>query len=137
MARFPAEEDQCWLADFQPREKPKEVTGDEDGHPTEAEESYKSATDDEDPTSEEDVAEKGDAPPNDPTFSASTRHVAQGGCLTRTKSKKQHFNNITARMPHLLRNIDLPVGTSCSRDAKLPRGHVAPAAYACDGVVNF
>ena len=35
-------------------------------------------------------------------------------------------------MPHLLRNIDLPVGTSCSRDAKLPRGHVAPAAYARD-----
>ena len=66
---FPPEEEQRWLTDFQQRKKPEEIAGDEDGPPTEAEEADKSETDDEDPTSEEDVVEKGHGP-NDATFRA-------------------------------------------------------------------
>merc|ERR1712078_705374 len=54
---FPPEEEQWWLTDFQQRKKPEDIAGDEDGP----------ETDDEDPTSEEDVVEKGHGP-NDATF---------------------------------------------------------------------
>ena len=64
---FPPEEEQWWLTDFQQRKKPEETAGDEDGPATDAEGEDKSETDDEDPTSEEDVFEKGHGP-NDPTF---------------------------------------------------------------------
>ena len=64
---FPPEEEQWWLTDFQQRKKPEETAGDEDGPATDAEGEDKSETDDEDPTSEEDVVEKGDGP-NDPGF---------------------------------------------------------------------
>ena len=65
---FPPEEDQWWLTDFQQRKKPEETAGDEDGPATDAEGEDKSETDDEDPTSEEDVAEQGGVPQNDPSF---------------------------------------------------------------------
>ena len=64
---FPPEEEQWWLTDFQQRKKPEETAGDEDGPATDAEGEDKSETDDEDPTSEEDVVEKGHGP-NDATF---------------------------------------------------------------------
>ena len=57
---FPPQEEQWWLTIFQQRQKPKDIVGDEDGPPTEAEGEEKSETDDEDPTSEEDVPEQGD-----------------------------------------------------------------------------
>ena len=65
---FPPEEEQWWLTDFQQRKKPEETAGDEDGPATDAEGEDKSETDDEDPTSEEDVAITCDAPKNDPSF---------------------------------------------------------------------
>ena len=64
---FPPEEEQWWLTDFQQRKKPEDIAGDEDGPATDAEGEDKSETDDEDPTSEEDVVEKGHGP-NDATF---------------------------------------------------------------------
>ena len=64
---FPAQEGQWWLTDFQQKKKPEDIVGDEDGPPTEAEGKENSETDDEDPTSEEDVVGKGHGP-NDPTF---------------------------------------------------------------------
>ena len=66
---FPAQEEQWWLTDFQQKKKPEDIVGDEDGPPTEAEGKENSETDDEDPTSEEDVAEQGDGP-TDRTFEA-------------------------------------------------------------------
>ena len=65
---FPPEEEQWWLTVFQQRKKPEDIAGDEDGPPTDAEEEEKDDTDDEDPTNQEDVAEQGDGPQNDPTF---------------------------------------------------------------------
>ena len=64
---FPPEEEQWWLTVFQQRKKPEDIAGDEDGPATDAEGEDKSETDDEDPTSEEDVVEKGHGP-NDATF---------------------------------------------------------------------
>ena len=55
---------------FQQKQKPKDIVGDEDGPPTEAEGEEKSETYDEDPTSEEDVPEQGDGP-SGRTFKAS------------------------------------------------------------------
>ena len=65
---FPPEEEQWWLTDVQQRKKPEETAGDEDGPATDVEGEDKSETDDEDPTSDEDVAEQGGGPQNDPTF---------------------------------------------------------------------
>ena len=67
-----------WLTDFQQRKKPEQIAGDEDGPATDAEEEEKSETDDEDPTSEEDVAIKCDGPRHDPSFHSGTPQWRKG-----------------------------------------------------------